>query len=309
MSFRKLPRSPDWISSASSSGQTRVHLWKKCLSASDPGVVQMAAALIKGAQASTRLWSSCTLKNCFPLITLLNRRHGFIPPLLLRARLPGSVWVPTHTTLEKTVLKESECLLTNDAPLWSYFPDVHLPSPDAAKHPSWHQRFNWNNVQPVEIKALNRISKPLEAGLTFPLTGLIMSRSDGELPTRPPAPLAPSPCGKSQWQELKGAEGNVKYGCSDACEWPAGRRSCGGEGGHWRQMSGRMTSTHVLLEKTPTKPFVGSTSNMLMVREDYTHQEAEIWDRSLTDGGPAAVVQTGPSLMLPWLHVLLRSTH
>lgn len=244
----------------------------------------MAAALIKGVQASTRLWSSRTLKNCFPFITLLNRRHGFIPHLLLRARLPGAVGeykapLPTHTTLEKTVLKESECLLTNDAPLvWSYFPDVHLFSPNAAKHPRWHQWFNWNNVQPVEIKALNCISKPLENGLTFPLTGLIMCTSDGEHPTRPPAPLAPSPCGKSQWQDLKGAGGNVKYGCSDAREWPAGRRSYGGEGGHWRQMSGRMTSTHVLLERTPTESFVGSTSNILMAREDYTHQEAEIWD-------------------------------
>lgn len=73
-------------------------------------------------------------------------------------------------------------------------------------------------MKPVEIKALNCVSKPVEAGLTIPLTGPIMCRSDGELPTRTPAPLAPSPCGKSQWQDLKGAEGNVKYDCSDARE-------------------------------------------------------------------------------------------
>lgn len=120
------------------------------------------------------------------------------------------------------------------------------PPPDAAKHLSWHQRFNWNDVQPVEIKALNRVAKPVEAGLTFPLTGLIMCRSDGEHPTRPPAPLGPSPCGKSQWQDLKGAEGNVKYGCYNVREWPAGRRSCGGEGG---LMSGLITSTHILLKR------------------------------------------------------------
>lgn len=77
-----------------------------------------------------------------------------------------------------------------------------------------------------------------------------MCRSDGELPTWPPATLAPSPCGKSKWQDLKGAEGNVKYDCSDAREWPAGRRSCGGEGGHRRLMSGQITSTHILLKDT-----------------------------------------------------------